>query len=561
MLSWLLRPYTFASALLALLPTVTLAQQLPTWEWVSAVKTSRDIRSKAVKVDATGNTYVLGEFSAQARFGSTELTSKGWYDMFVAKYDPSGRLLWVRQAGTVVENPRPDNSWTDADGLALDTQGNVYVTGTCKGRTQFDAAATSSPSTGAVYVAKYASTGTLRWVRTYGRGGGMGIATDGTNAYVVALTQTTASSSDFGPTLTKLDPEGNPLWITTVRSAAGNRIMFAERLQVEVGANRAVYFSGHFDGPAVLAAEAGRVTRLASVGTTTLFLACYSLDGSLQWARTGGAPGSHNINTGLAVDAAGNAIVTGVAQGAGATFGDVTLTARGEWDTYLVKYDAHGRVRWAQQEGGPQMDAGTAVDVDQAGNIYLAGYFYAGQARYGATLLTGTATYGNLALVRYDPQGRAQWGVTQQGGGNLFPAAVAVSPAGDVYMAGDYANTVQLGPTLLEHEPRGVDQLATLVAKLTNNEPALPPDSVTPLLVPNIITPNEDARNDAFRIAGLPAGTWSLSVFNRWGNQVFHTRTYRQDWQAQGLGEGSYYYILEEKSRNQILKGWLQVVR
>src|SRR5262245_61841127 len=58
---------------------------------------------EAVGVDSFGNSYVAGTFTSQATFGSgggnTVLTSVGGKDMFLAKYDVNGNLLWARGAG------------------------------------------------------------------------------------------------------------------------------------------------------------------------------------------------------------------------------------------------------------------------------------------------------------------------------------------------------------------------------------------------------------------------------------------------------------------------------
>lgn len=50
-------------------------------------------------LDAAGNSYVTGRFSDQATLGSTKLTSNGVTDMFVAKLSPEGKVLWARSGG------------------------------------------------------------------------------------------------------------------------------------------------------------------------------------------------------------------------------------------------------------------------------------------------------------------------------------------------------------------------------------------------------------------------------------------------------------------------------
>jgi len=78
--------------------------------------------------------------------------------------------------------------------------------------------------------------------------------------------------------------------------------------------------------------------------------------------------------------------------------------------------------------------------------------------------------------------------------------------------------------------------------------------------IPNVITPNEDQRNDRFVIQGLTSGPWALTLYNRWGRQIYHTTTYQQDWGTEA-GAGVYYYVLRQERTNSLYKGWLQVIR
>ena len=52
-----------------------------------------------ISADTKGNSYVSGTFQDTAFFGNEQIGSSGGYDIFIAKYDSSGKLLWVRQAG------------------------------------------------------------------------------------------------------------------------------------------------------------------------------------------------------------------------------------------------------------------------------------------------------------------------------------------------------------------------------------------------------------------------------------------------------------------------------
>ena len=88
---------------------------------------------------------------------------------------------------------------------------------------------------------------------------------------------------------------------------------------------------------------------------------------------------------------------------------------------------------------------------------------------------------------------------------------------------------------------------------------------VNPLIVPNIFTPNGDNKNDTFFIPGLETYSANeLTIINRWGNNVYETKNYKNDWSGQGLVEGTYYYILRVKNKTgawDVYKGYLTLVR
>lgn len=83
--------------------------------------------------------------------------------------------------------------------------------------------------------------------------------------------------------------------------------------------------------------------------------------------------------------------------------------------------------------------------------------------------------------------------------------------------------------------------------------------------IPNVISPNADGKNDYFRIEGIEGFPLSeLTVFNRWGTQVFRDVDYRGGWDGRingkPLAEGTYYYVLR-RSDGEAFQGPLTIVR
>ena len=100
-------------------------------------------------IDATGNTYIAGQYTGTATFGKTAggstvmKNSTGSTEAFVAAYSPTGVVLWVAQFV-----PSDSGSLSTASSLAFDAHtSTVYVVGTFKGTVNFDPNGSGVPVT------------------------------------------------------------------------------------------------------------------------------------------------------------------------------------------------------------------------------------------------------------------------------------------------------------------------------------------------------------------------------------------------------------------------------
>ena len=79
--------------------------------------------------------------------------------------------------------------------------------------------------------------------------------------------------------------------------------------------------------------------------------------------------------------------------------------------------------------------------------------------------------------------------------------------------------------------------------------------------IPNVITPNGDIHNEYFVLPDF-LDRVGITIYNRWGKEVYQNRNYQGEWNAEGLETGLYYYLLTDavpclSSK----KGWIQVLR
>lgn len=105
--------------------------------------------------------------------------------------------------------------------------------------------------------------------------------------------------------------------------------------------------------------------------------------------------------------------------------------------------------------------------------------------------------------------------------------------------AGRVSNSVSV--TAVEPDPN-----------LANNSSTDIKEIIGKVAVPNVITPNGDGKNDVLYIDGLELyPDHTLSIFNRWGSEVYRSKgPYKNDWNGNGLNEGTYYYLLKVKEKD-----------
>ena len=77
---------------------------------------------------------------------------------------------------------------------------------------------------------------------------------------------------------------------------------------------------------------------------------------------------------------------------------------------------------------------------------------------------------------------------------------------------------------------------------------------------PNVITPNNDGINDYLQFKTSKEINLNLTVFNRWGNLVYSSKNYKNNWNgnAEKLNEGVYFYILTDENKN-VCKSYLHI--
>jgi hypothetical protein len=300
----------------------------------------------AVAVDGSGNSYVTGRTSGN--LAGTGLI--GGSDVFVAKYDSAGARLWIRQIGT------PEND--EGDGIAVDAAGNSYITGYTEG----DLDGGGNDGGADVFIAKLDTGGNLMWTKQIGTIAteiGYGIAADADgNAYIAGFTRgLLAGLAIIGVEdafVAKYDTNGNPVWIKQFGSLLSDS---AHGVAIDASGNS--YVTG---------ATYGDMGGTGNAGSADPFVAKFDEGGQKIWVRQVGST-ELDSGEGIAADANGNSTVTGYA------WGNLPGGSNaGYRDGFVARYDPNGDLQWLRQFGTETSDEGTGIAMDAIGNAVITGY-------------------------------------------------------------------------------------------------------------------------------------------------------------------------------------------
>lgn len=404
--------------------------------------------SSVVAVDASTNVYVAGLFSSVAAFGTTNLTSAGGADIFLAKYKNSGDLQWILRAGGTLEET--------VGGMALDAAGNVFVSGAFKGQARFGSAVLTTrgfASSSDGFLAKYNPQGTLLWVQQGGganddRGFSVTIGPSG-ECYWVGSYQATAT---FGANtqITTADPQGTEGFIAKYSNAGAlqwvkrlpsSRGLIAYAVAADAQGNTSI--AGEFIGTAQFGTN-----QVISAGDRDAFILQLNGKGEPLWATHIGGSGSDGARA-LSLDPQGGILVGGYFSGV-VPFLSTNVTSAGNRDFFLVRLLSNGTMDWARTGGGLQDEFISSIAVTARGGIYVAGTFTNAMAIDTVTV-RAASNAADAFWARFSKEGTLQW-VTRAGGTGTAADAgnsVAVTPTGDAYLAGDFSGNADFGSILL----------------------------------------------------------------------------------------------------------------
>lgn len=396
-------------------------------EWASSIGTNSEEAAYSTFIDTKGNIYTCGYFDVtQSLF---QKSSCGNHDIFLAKHDSWGNLIWARQAGSSAN----DIAWD----LKVDQDGAVYVSGTIEGTAIFETDTLQNSALMNAFVAKYDSSGNFLWAK---QAGGYitqcyALSVDELkNIYITGYFRDTAffddsmivSKGEGDLYLAKYDTNGNLLWLA---SSGGKQHDAGYSLDSDDDHN--IYLTGIFSDTI-----SHPSANLISKGGTDILLAKYNQFGVIQWIKGYGGQGNDAGNNIHCKEDQGF-----VAAGEFSTtilLGDTVFESLGNSDIVIMSFDGNDSLDWSKHSGSAGIDLAYNIALDTTA-ILLTGAFSGSIDFEGTTLISKGAT--DIFLSKLDLGGNVEW--VKSWGGQGIDCGYGIHQRGtEISLCGIFQDTV-----------------------------------------------------------------------------------------------------------------------
>lgn len=357
------------------------------YNWFKQFGGTGDDRVAVVQMDSNGDLIIAGTFSNTVDFdpslNTEERTSNGWWDAFVAKYDTTGALIWVRTFGST--------DFDYAQALMIDSDDNIYVSGNYGGSMDIDPGPdleTISPIGGICsYLLKLTTDGEYAWSRnltgydvriTSIKQGVQGIVCGG---YFTQTCEFNNEGSSFSMTS---DGTQDVFVLTlTIEGVFINAKQLGNSGQnilrgFDLDANGNIYLSCEFEGS--IDVDPGSESTLLTVTNPSNygnFIGKYDSDFELIWAKMPEFPSYAQFRN-IIVHTEDEIIFNGYFKDSIRfdQFNDLSWHfSAGDDDQFIGKMNSNGEMQWLRFFGNEEEDDGGKLHISEDGIIYMYDYF------------------------------------------------------------------------------------------------------------------------------------------------------------------------------------------
>lgn len=461
-----IRKHAFIFAIILFIVNIVNAQS-PVYEW--ARKTGSGVggndEGKTIKIDSLGNSIIAGVFKGvldvDPSINTFNLVSYNTTtDFFIAKYSSTGTLSWAIGIG--------GNTNEQLNAMSIDTIGNVYVTGTFSGTTDFDPSPQvyNLTSTGSeIFMAKYDLNGNFVWANKIGAGSFVSVS----NAITLDINCNFIVTGKFsGPV--DFDPSASTLSISSFSGSidaflakynSNGNIIWAKkfgRVNTEIGNslvtdnNSNIFLTGTFTGTSNLNPVSPGFT-VSSTGADDIFISKFDALGNFLWGKVFGGTNSEIPNS-ITLDYNTNILLTGLYYGSGDYDPSVavnTLPWVGSSDAFIAKYDSLGNYVWAKPIGGNYSESGKSVISDYSGNVYFTGFFQ-GTVDFdpspGIANMVSISQTKDIFITKFNSSGNYQWAKRMGNDADEEGNCIVLDTSAHIALTGYFNKTVDFDPSI-----------------------------------------------------------------------------------------------------------------
>ena len=407
------------------------------WDWASNLgSVSASENGKDIAVDNQGNVYVVGTFTDTiiTPLGVVTGSGTGNPDVFIAKYDSIGSLIWTQRINGTTPAQVFFNVIGNVEAVDVDNLGNVYIAGQFTGTTTFGTSTVSSgQGTNAVFLVKYDTNGNFQWVKTginnlpppnFPSGSKVSdVKTDNQgNIYITGSSENPIifSNTTIGNVfLVKYDTNGNLVFGTNINS--GTPI----KLQVDNNELYTLYASLYALRVDKYNLSGSLLTNSPDLATFAYFPTAEQCDFSI----------SKNGDITIFVDYLQSASTGGISF--------PVASGNPDADILLAQFTNSGVFKWAKQLESPTTETIGGISSDTSNNIYISGTFNNTMA-IDTTVIQSVGQ--DIFTAKLTPNGGLEW-VRVAGSGNTNVNSNFTNTGGDVYVIGDFFGTASFDNT------------------------------------------------------------------------------------------------------------------
>jgi hypothetical protein len=392
-----------------------------------------------IAVDEDGNVYITGYTKSTdfATPGAYDISLGGEIDAYVSKFSADGTLLWSTYLG--------GTNYEEGRGIAVDSSGNVYVTGMTESadfpiQSGYDEDYNGGSD---VFLSKFGADGALLWSTflggsDYDRGYDISCDASG-NIYIVGYTNSTnfptpngydtSHNGNYDAFVSKFSEDGSLLWSTYL---GGANLEKGYGLDVDRKGN--VYVTGETystDFPTLGGYDS------SYNGNGDAFISKFSPSGNLLLSTyLGGSSG--DVGSGVASDEGGNTYVTGWTQSSDfPTPKGYDTTYNGGDDAFVSRFSASGHLLWSTYLGGGNLDrAYELIMADRPRGIYVIGRTQSGDFPTMDAYDPSHNGSDDVFISRYGPSGSLLWSTYLGGSDWDEGSGIAADGSGDIYATG-----------------------------------------------------------------------------------------------------------------------------